>query len=196
MKEILLENQLSEEQLVNVNEALPLVEIIIKTKIQLHNCNVGVSYDDLYQIDCMALMKAAIKYDPSYNAKFTTFASTVIYHKLIDECRKHEVYAKHCNRYKSIVTSDNENNICYTMETPPTSIEIRALKFLNKAISHTKGNVQLGLKIIRYQIIAYSNQEIAKNIGIKMTTLYAAISQARNKLKTDPQLISLYEELE
>lgn len=193
MKEILLENQLSEEQL--INDTLPLVDIIIKTKIQINNNYIGISYDDLYQNGCIALIQAVKKFNPSFNIKFETFASTVIYHKLIDEYRKHKVYTKYCNHYITMAASDSENNMCYTMQTFQEDIEEKALEILEKAISYTKGNVQLGMKIIRYRIIGYSNQEIADKIGIKMTTLYAAISQARKKLKTDPDLINLFENL-
>lgn len=186
MKEVL-----SEEQL--VHEGMPLVDIIIKTKIQL-NKNIGISYDDLYQTGCIALIQAARRFNPTLNIKFNTFAAKVIYHKLIDECRKHEVYLKHCNRFMEIA-SDNEDSMCYTIQHSQNDIEVKALKVIDKAIACTKGNVQLGMKIIRYRIIGYSNQEIADKIGIKMPTLYAAISQARKKLKTDPNLISLFENL-
>lgn len=172
-----------------VSDTMPLVDIIIKTKIQLNN--VDISYDDLYQVGCIALIQAAQKYNPSYNVQFKTFASKVIYHKLIDECRKQNIYIKHCNNYISITTSDE--NLCYTMQSSQDDIEAEALKILEKAVSCTKGNVQLGMKIIRYRIIGYSNQEIADKMGIKMSTLYAAISQARKKLRTDPNLISLFD---
>lgn len=174
-----------------VSDTMPLVDIIIKTKIQLNNNNVDISYDDLYQVGCIALIQAAKKYNPSYNVQFKTFASKVIYHKLIDECRKQNIYIKHCNNYVSITTSDE--NLCYTMQSSQDDIEAEALKILEKAVSCTKGNVQLGMKVIRYRIIGYSNQEIADKMGIKINTLYAAISQARKKLKTDPNLISLFD---
>ncbi|MCL2846107.1 MAG: sigma-70 family RNA polymerase sigma factor [Firmicutes bacterium] len=58
-------------RLITVNA--PLIKSIIKRYI-----GKGVDYDDLFQLGALGFVKAIIKYDPSYNVKFTTYAVPLI----------------------------------------------------------------------------------------------------------------------
>ena len=56
-----------------VNKYLYLPEIISKKFL-----NRGLDYDDIYQIGCVALIKAVERFDPDKGVKFVSFAAPTI----------------------------------------------------------------------------------------------------------------------
>lgn len=56
-----------------VNKYLYLAEIISKKFV-----NRGIDYDDIYQIACMALIKAVERFDPEKGVKFISFATPTV----------------------------------------------------------------------------------------------------------------------
>ena len=71
------------------------LEILLKRNFQLVHHIIGVyfsqvkiEYEDLESIGRYYLYKALKKYDPNKNVKFSTFASIVIYHGLLNEVKR------------------------------------------------------------------------------------------------------------
>ena len=56
-----------------VQENIALVKFIVKRFLGR-----GVEYDDLFQFGCMGLLKAIDRFDPSFQAQFSTYAVPVI----------------------------------------------------------------------------------------------------------------------
>ncbi|WP_419877692.1 sigma-70 family RNA polymerase sigma factor [Brevibacillus centrosporus] len=61
-----------------VRNTLPFVHHILKK----YYPPAGYDYEDLYQVGCIGLVKAAKKFDPSFGIKFTTYAGHFIENEL------------------------------------------------------------------------------------------------------------------
>ena len=56
-----------------MEENLPLVHFVLRRFLDR-----GAEYEDLFQYGCMGLLKAINRFDPSYNARFSTYAVPII----------------------------------------------------------------------------------------------------------------------
>lgn len=71
-----------------VEAYLPMVKVTVGRMSV--NVPMFVDRDDLYSAGCMGLLTAIERYDPSREAKFTTYALTRIRGSIIDELRAHD----------------------------------------------------------------------------------------------------------
>lgn len=69
-----------------VEQNLELVTQVIRKRIKV-NGTVLQSYDDFYSVGCEALCHAAMRYRTEMG-EFAPFACVLIYHAMIDHCRK------------------------------------------------------------------------------------------------------------
>lgn len=76
----------NEKQLVEGH--LYLIRNIILNTISMNKNTEELEYNDLYQTGCEALCHAAIQYKQDKGASFPTYASIVIRHALLSQCRK------------------------------------------------------------------------------------------------------------
>ena len=72
--------------------------------------------DDMYQVGCMGLCKAAIVFDENRNVKFSTFAVWCIFHEMIHYIerkngKKQQVF-NDAIRFESIDIDDDRNFLC------------------------------------------------------------------------------------
>lgn len=75
-----------------VESYLPLVKITIgRMAINLPSF---IEYEELYSTGCIGLLNAIERYDPSREAKFTTYAITRIRGAVIDELRQHDMLGR------------------------------------------------------------------------------------------------------
>jgi RNA polymerase sigma factor (sigma-70 family) len=93
---------MSEEKL--IKEYKYLVDIIYRK----HFLSSGASEPDLKQEGMMALLKASRTYNADKGAKFETYASTVIYNRMIDVVRKEK--SEHKDQLIAIRDNDAREN--------------------------------------------------------------------------------------
>ncbi|MHC4885040.1 MAG: sigma-70 family RNA polymerase sigma factor, partial [Planctomycetota bacterium] len=75
-----------------VEAYLPLVKITVgRMAVNLPSF---IDYEELYSTGCVGLLSAVDRYDPSREAKFTTYAITRIRGAVIDELRSHDVLGR------------------------------------------------------------------------------------------------------
>jgi RNA polymerase sigma factor for flagellar operon FliA len=71
---------------------LPLVKITIGRMAM--NLPSFVDYEELYSTGCMGLLSAVERYDPTREAKFTTYAITRIRGAVLDDLRSHDLLGR------------------------------------------------------------------------------------------------------
>lgn len=75
-----------------VESYLPLVKITVgRMAMNLPNF---IEYEELYSTGCMGLLNAIERYDPTREAKFSTYAITRIRGSVIDELRQHDMLGR------------------------------------------------------------------------------------------------------
>ncbi|MCC8165216.1 MAG: FliA/WhiG family RNA polymerase sigma factor [Planctomycetes bacterium] len=75
-----------------VDSYLPLVKITVSR--MAINLPSFISRDELYSAGCMGLVSAVERYDPSRDARFTTYAITRIRGAVLDELRSHDILGR------------------------------------------------------------------------------------------------------
>ena len=75
-----------------VDSYLPLVKVTVSR--MAINLPSFISREDLYSAGCLGLISAVDKYDPTLDAKFTTYAITRIRGAVLDELRSHDILGR------------------------------------------------------------------------------------------------------
>ncbi len=75
-----------------VESYLPLVKITVGRMAM--NLPDFIEYEELYSTGCVGLLNAIERYDPSREAKFSTYAITRIRGSVIDDLRKHDMLGR------------------------------------------------------------------------------------------------------
>ena len=184
---------LTEKQQRMVEENLNIVDIILHTKIHANQNIPGMEYDDLYSVGCLALCKAAETF--TGQTKFATYASKVVYHAMIDECRKSQTKYNRCLSYDG--TMDDEENDTFELflgqpEEIDSDLNCQELLAIVDQAKHTyKGAVLKGVEAIELQIKGYTGKEIAAMYGVTDNHVTSWISKAKAALRQQhPEFVS------
>lgn len=177
--------KLNAEQQKVVNENMGLVGKVIKDKV--HGAGqLGIySYDDIFQIGCIGLCKAA------YTDKggcFSTYAYRLIWNEICSAL----IYAS--KRTATEHPTDPEqlakgSPMEETLLDDYAGIET----ILSKALQDTGGVTAKGIKAIRLMADGYTSREIGELMGASANNVTAWISKARKFLRQRPELQSLAE---
>ena len=182
----------TEQELILNN--LPLVEKLIY-QVGYQKGIVGMEFEDLYQIGCIALCKAAAHYRPDRGAAFKTYANKVIRNMLQDH-REHTSYVQSRLCYLDAPLSSAEEGsyleIIHDSQEPESFLsEKELLELLDKAKNSYDGITRKGIEAIVLKCQGYSNTEIADIYHVKANHIAAWISRARTRLKADYPLTDL-----
>ena len=166
-----------------VEENMGLVGTVIKDNVKCID-KIGIfTYDDLFQIGCVGLIKATERYIPA-EAKFSTYAYVMIRNEIFNALE----YATVRRRYESV--TDEAVGI-----TPPADEfdEITDLgSMLDAAKNRATGVIAKGIDAMRMMVAGYSCREIGELMGgVSANNITAWISKARAFLKNDPNIIAL-----
>ena len=195
---------LSREQQQLVEDNLALVRTVIRDKV--HGAgSIGIfTYEDLYQIGCIGLCKAAYtdKYQYAYNRKnayseeetcFSTYAYRLIWNEICTMLG----YATKV-RAESVIDPDD---VLSLVEVDQTGIDddIAAAEFkaalesaVNNATKSATGVTAKGIQALQYMAQGYTSTEIAGMMGgVSCHHVTAWISKARKYLKANPELANL-----
>jgi len=172
-----------------VEENLGLVGSVIKDNV--HGVNhIGIyTYDDLFQIGCIGLCKAADTYRPG-KACFSTYAYIIIR----SEIYKALEYAT-LRRSREFVTDPDE--------LPPNTTgqeinyDINGLELvLEAAQTRATGVTAKGVEAIRLLAQGYTHREIGERMGgVSANNVSAWVARARKFLRADPAIAALGESL-
>lgn len=168
--------RLTKEQQMKVNDNIRLVQKVINDKVH-GSKQLGIySYDDIFQIGCIGLCKAAAT---DKGGTFSTYAYRLIWNEICDEL----IYAT--KRQATEVTTDIISII--SRDNGP-AIESISLKLdvsmaLESAKQEASPCVVKGIDALLLMSQGYTSREVGDNWGVSAKLVCAWISKARKFLK-------------
>ena len=178
---------LNREQQVLVEENMGLVGTVIRDNVRDVN-RIGLfTYQDIFQIGCLGLSKAAGKYRPGNN-KFSTYAYIAI---------RNEIYnaLDYATVRRGEIITDTETVLSLMPprdEVYNTSSDLGDI--LDRARSKATGVTAKGIDALRLLANGYTCREIGELMGGASANNVAAwISKARAFLKSDPAILAFRE---
>lgn len=162
-----------------VEENMGLVGKVIKDCV--HGLTPGsiYDYDDLYQIGCLGLCKAAQSTRPGKGA-FSTYAYLLIRNEIYDALD----YATRRGREQA---TDPSELPCVALEDEDLGQAESCrelLGLLDQAETAASGVIARGIRAIRLQAQGYSNREIGEQYGAPANHVTAWVSKARKYLSS------------
>ena len=166
--------KLNDEQRILVEQNTGLVGQVIKDKVR-NISGIGVfTYQDLFQIGCVGLCKAAVEYTGA--GRFSTYAYIIIRNEIFSALAKATTYKKH-------ETGLNPDALCADITLDDKNSDIQ--RTLEMALVHASGITAKGIMAIRLLIQGYSYREIGERMGgVSVNNVTALVSRARKYLKT------------
>lgn len=178
--------KLNEKQRQMVTENMGLVGKVIRDKVHGSN-QLGIyTYDDLFQIGCIGLCKAAAT---DKGGCFSTYAYRLIWHEICSAL----IYTSRRSAEElpmdPEVMESSVRLVRYGDDMFEDSIEINNL--LDMAEIQVKGVTAKGIRAIRLMADGYTCREIGEQMGANANNVTAWVSKARKHLKTNPELLEL-----
>lgn len=171
--------QLTEEQRVKVEENMGLVGRVIQDCVHTLAKGCIYDYDDLFQIGCIGLCKAAQSDQPGHKSAFSTYAYRLIRNEIYTQLE----YATRRSREQATAPEElpcavlDEN-----LEQREACLELMSL--LDQAEATATGTTAKGIKAIRMRIDGCSCREIGEMFGASANNVTAWIAKARKHLIT------------
>lgn len=173
---------LNDEQRILVEENMGLVGKVIKDCLQNPSAQGCYTYDDLFQIGCIGLCKAAQTDRPGRGA-FSTYAYILIRNEIYNELERGTRYAR-------------EVSSCYLeLEDDPRQEDyeqqLRCREFmslLDRAEATATGITAKGIRALRMMCDGYSCREISAHYDTTPNNITAWMSKARKYLASFAQL--------
>lgn len=203
---------LTREQQRKVEENMGLVGKVIKDKVHGTNRYGIYSYDDLFQIGCIGLCKAAAT---DKGGQFSTYAYRLIWNEICDaliyanrrmetellidyetlgQRLAHEDEVSFLSPWNasgidsSEAVSDRSALLVYDWDQadPQTQLELKSI--LTQARKDAVPSVKKGIDALVLKTQGYTSREIGENYGVEPNVVTAWISKARKYLKNIPEL--------
>lgn len=177
--------KLSMEQQRIVSENMGLVGKVIKDKVYGVE-QLGIyTYDDIFQIGCIGLCKAAAT---DKGGCFSTYAYRLIWNEICSAL----LYAS--RRSASECNTDPEvlGSVCPAEHTYLEDYE-NVTALLDRAEKEAAGVTAKGIRAIRLMADGYSSREIGDRMGASANNVTAWISKARKYLKQRTEFQNLAE---
>lgn len=165
---------LTEEQRVKVEENMGLVGKVIRDCVHTLDKGCIYDYDDLFQIGCIGLCKAAQTDRPGHIGAFSTYAYLLIRNEIYTQLE----YATRRGREQA---TDPAELPCRTEPQSPEQTESceALLGILDQAESVATGVTLKGVQAIRLLANGYSNREIGERFGVPANHVTAWVTKAR-----------------
>ncbi len=195
--------RLSAEQRRLAEDNLALVHKVIRDRV--HGAGIGIfTYEDLYQIGCVGLCKAALTdkfqythnrenaYSPE-NARFSTYAYRLIWNEICT----HLEYSTKARAESAADPGELAEHIVgrYT-DAADEAVGNAADAALNRVLADAgrgaSNTVVRGIRALRYMAEGHTSSEIAMMMGgASCHNVTAWISRARKYLRANPELAEL-----
>lgn len=175
--------KLDEKQQQLVRENIGLVGKVIRDKVNGVNQMGIYTYDDVFQIGCIGLCKAAAT---DKGGCFTTYAYRLIWNEICSAL----IYAS--RRVKAEIETDPQFLPSFTDQDFHFQESLTDLQeLLDRAEQSTKGVVSKGIRAIRLMAKGYTCREIGEQMGANDKNVTAWVSKARKYLRGDPAIQEL-----
>ena len=171
-----------------IEENMGLVGQVIKDRVRDVR-GVGIhTYDDLFQIGCLGLCRAADTYRPG-KVRFSTYAYVLIRNEIFDALE----YAT-LRRAREAVTDPDELP-GRNLHELPDGIQYDLERVLDAAQADATGITAKGIKAIRLLAEGYTHREIGERMGATANNVSAWVARARKYLRARPDIVVLGESL-
>lgn len=175
---------LTETQKRVVENNTGLVGKVLKDKLHSGSALSYYSYDDLFQIGCIGLCKAAAT-DKGIGC-FSTYAYRLIWNEIYDAL----IFATRRISYETKLDEGFLSAI-HTRESIPSaeSLDLKAL--LNRAMVDAPEGMRKGLAAALLMAEGYTSREAGMKLHISANSVRALASRARRYLKESPEFSPL-----
>lgn len=163
-----------------VESNMGLVGKVIKDKVRGLGQMSVYTYDDLFQIGCIGLCKAAAT---DMGGCFSTYAYRLIWNEICDELIRSTRLAQ---REAVMDPRDITTSVRLSNPDPILSSELRYS--LAQAKKNAKGVVAKGIACLEMSILGYSSQEIGTHFQAEAATVRLWMTKARRFLRGIPEL--------
>lgn len=185
--------QMNHKQRTLVEANMGLVGAVIRDNVHDVN-NIGVfTYDDIFQIGCIGLCKAAVS-DKGNAAKFSTYAYICIRNEIFGALeyssvrRRREMSVE--DDYLLPLGGDGAWDDYFS-----TAGAVELFSTLGDLQSRTSGVMAKGIEAMKLYALGYNYREIGELMGgVSAKNVTAWVSRARKYLRDQPELLHLKEE--
>lgn len=179
--------QLSKEQQQIVADNMGLVGKVIRDKV--HNVDQGINYslEDLFQIGCVGLCKAAAT---DKGGCFSTYAYRLIWNEICDEL----IRSSRFERYHCQLKEDGDLTDHTISKEDPCICLLEQKVLLEKVKERAVGSVAKGISCLEMSVQGYTSAEIGKYMHAEAATVRMWMTSARRFLKEQPEIKSCMEE--
>lgn len=169
-----------------VEDNIGLVGKVIKDKVHGVNQMGFYTYDDIFQIGCIGLSKAAAT---DKGGVFSTYAYRLIWNEICDAL----IYASR-RVSKEELTDDFTSVRKSEMSAQFNDTGIEIYDIINKAKSKASPSVAMGIDALLLMNKGNTAKEIGKQFNKTANTITAVVSKAKKYLRECPELRALYGE--
>lgn len=175
--------KLTEQQQKLVEENMGLVGKVIKDKVHGLNNMIFYTYEDLFQIGCIGLSKAAAT---DKGGVFSTYAYRLIWNEICDAL----IYAsKHTAEEISI---SEKIDVSVYENYNATDLKVSLDEVLKNAKKDANSTVLKGIDALVMMSNGLTAKEVGERFGVAANIVTAWISKARKFLKARPDIMQLY----
>ena len=176
---------LNDAQRKQVEENMGLVGKVIKDRV--HGMNgLGIyTYDDLFQIGCIGLCKAAAT---DKGGCFSTYAYRLIWNEI---CTALISATRKASAEQPVELPILEMMSTYEAEIVPEQSDNTLTALLDEAERSAAGVTAKGIRALRLMADGYTAREIGEQMGASANNVTAWVSRARRYLREMPELRAL-----
>ncbi len=172
--------QLNIEQQKIVEEHISVVHMVIRKCIMINESIEGMGYEDVFQIGCIGLCKAAVSYQMGETASFQTYAFSVVRNEIYNHVKAI------ARKQKNMVDIGEEAEFISPELTPEEHLEVKTAM---EALQHSKrrytGVAKCGIEALELKLKGYTGAEIAELYEVKPNYIAACICRAVKYLRQD-----------
>lgn len=163
--------------MVNENEIIKANKHLVDIIYRKHFLTSGASEQDLKQEGMIGLLNAARTFKDDKGAKFETYASTVIYHRMIDIVRKEKA------EHKDLVTSIQDNDARVNITPEQIFWGKERSSEIEKVLKKQCNDIELAIYKSHYLGRSYS--EIAFTFDITKKKIDNTIQKVKKIISSD-----------
>lgn len=171
---------MTNEQRKIVEDNMGLVGKVIKDKVHGIGQSGVYSYDDLFQIGCIGLCKAAMT---DKGGCFSTYAYRLIWNEICDELIRS---TRLTQRQLSVNAPEVMEISAMTDYDPFENCHLRHT--LEQAKSKAQGTTAKGIRCLELTLVGYNSQEIGAVVDAEAATVRVWITRAKKYLRNLPDL--------
>lgn len=169
---------------------LELVSQVISLYIRPNEGICGLGYEDLYQEGCVALCRAAAKFEEG-RCQFATFARPVIRNHLYDYCRSIRAERQKLSEL-SMDTLTEPPDPTYEDGLDSLISDLDAAALLAHFKKEYRGAAQFGVEALAWKAQGYGGTDVARHFRVKANYVGACISRSTGKLRQERMVKDYY----